>query len=91
MNLRLERGSSALLTLLATILLPALLATPALAAARSTSIEPAPTSWESFGSGLKLPLDGLDAGTPLEPQIRIRLSSLVPLKSDKSVSHSQLN
>jgi hypothetical protein len=85
-----ESGASAL-PLAAAIVLPALLATPALAAVGSTSIEPAPSSWEASGSGLKLPLEGLDAGTPLEPQIRIRLSSLVLLKSDKSVSHSQLN
>jgi hypothetical protein len=70
----LERAGTALMNGLAAILLPALLVTAALAATRSTSIERAPSSWDSFGSDLRLPKEGLDAGTPIESQIRIRLS-----------------
>jgi hypothetical protein len=63
------------LLLAAPFLLSTLLATQAWAATGSTSIERAPSTWESSGSGLKLPQERLDAGTPIEPHTGMRLSS----------------
>ena len=67
MNTQLQSGYFALL-LAAAILLPALLATPAWAARGSTSIEWTPSTWESSGSGLKLPQERLDTGTRSSPK-----------------------
>jgi hypothetical protein len=78
------RANTILMKGLATILLPALLATPALAATRPTSIERAPSSWESFGSNLQLPQGELGARTPIES--RIRVSLMGPLKGFASDS-----
>ena len=72
-NPQLQSAYFALL-LAAAILLPALFANPAWAATGSTSIERAPSTWES-GSGLRLPQERLDTGTPIEPHTGKRLSS----------------
>ena len=82
MNPLFQSGYLALL-LAAAILLPALFAAPAWAATGSTSIERAPSTWESSGSGLKLPQERLDTGTPIEPHTGKRLSS------SANVSHSR--
>jgi hypothetical protein len=65
----------------AAILLATSLATQAWATTGSTSIERAPSTWES-GSGLKLPQERLDTGTPLKPHSGTRLSL------NANVSHS---
>jgi hypothetical protein len=84
-----SNGSSVLLALLAaTILSAATLANEAWAATGSTAIERAPSSWESFGSGLKLPQDAFDPATPIKPDIHIRLSSSAQPKLTIG-SHSQ--
>lgn len=61
--------------LVAAILLPALSADESWAATGTTAIERAPSSWEAFGSGLKLPQEGFDPATPIKRDIRMRLSS----------------
>jgi hypothetical protein len=71
------------LLLAAAILLSTLLATQAWAATGSTSIERAPSTWESSGSGVKPPQERLDTGTPLEPHTGNRISS------SANVSHSR--
>ena len=71
MSSPLERASTALTKGLGAILIVALLTSSASAATASTSIEPAPSSWESFGSKLQLPHEGLDSRTPIEPRIRL--------------------
>ena len=58
-------------------------ATPAWAG--STSLERPASTWESSGSGLKLPQQRLDAGTAIEPHIGMRFSSSANL----SHFHSQ--
>jgi hypothetical protein len=68
---RLEPASTALTKGLAAILMVALLTTSAFAATGSTSIQRVPSSWESFGSKLPLPHEGLDSITPIEPRIRL--------------------
>ena len=83
-----QTGSFALL-LATAILLPALVAVPAMAAGRSASIEQAPSSWESYGTGLRPPQERLDAGTPIEPHVGMRLSSSPKLKSNMSDYHVQ--
>jgi hypothetical protein len=70
------------LFLAAAILLSTLLATQARAATASTSIERTPSTWEFSGSGVKLPQERLDTGTPIEPHTGMRLSS------SANVSHS---
>jgi hypothetical protein len=55
----------------AAILIPALCVTSASAAIRSTSIERAPSSWESFGFKFEFPHEGLNARTPIEPRIHL--------------------
>jgi hypothetical protein len=70
------------LLLAAAILLSTLLATQAWAATAS-SIERAPSTWESSGSGVKHPQERLDTGTPIEPLTGMRLSS------SAKVSHSR--
>ena len=82
MNLPLQSSYFAPL-LAAAILLPALFATPAWAATASTLTDGALSTWESSGSGLKLPQERLDTGTPLQPHTGIRLSS------SANVSHSR--
>jgi hypothetical protein len=82
MNAPFPNGSSALLALLAAaILSTATLASEAWAATGSTAMERAPSSWESFGSGLQLPQEGFDPATPIKPDIRMRLSSSAQPKS----------
>ena len=71
------------LLLAAAILLSTLLATQAWAATASTSIERAPSTWESSGSGVKLPQGRLEMETPIEPHTGMRLSS------SANVSHSR--
>jgi hypothetical protein len=66
-----KRASAALVHGLATILLPALLVTAAYAATDSTSIEPGPSTWESFGSRLRLPHEGLNTRPRIAPPIRL--------------------
>jgi hypothetical protein len=81
----LERASTALMQGLAAFLLPALLVTSALAATSSTSIEPTPSTWDSFGPVLQLPQEGFDERTPGEPFIwhapMASLQSLAPTRS----------
>ena len=62
------------LLLAAAFLFSTLLATQAWAATGSTSIERASSTWESSGSGLKLPPERLDTGTPIESHTGKRLS-----------------
>lgn len=71
------------LLLAAAFLLSTLLATQAWAATTSTSIEGALPAWEASASGLKLPQERLDTGTPLQPHTGMRLSSIA------NVSHSR--
>ena len=74
MNLSLQSGYFAPLLAVA-ILVPALFATPAWAATASPLTDGALPAWEPSGSGLKLPQERLDTGTPLQPHTGMRLSS----------------
>ena len=84
-------GSSALPTLaVAAILLSALPGVEAWAAIGSTEIESPGSSWESSGSGLKLPQEGFGPAIPIKPDIRLRLSSTAqPIHTMDSFSPSQ--
>jgi hypothetical protein len=73
---------------IAAILIPALFAS-ASAATKSTSVERAPSSWESFGSKFELPHEGLNARTPIEPRLRLTDGADVSFTSDFSSLQSQ--
>jgi hypothetical protein len=81
--------ASTLMKGVAAILIPALFVTSASAATKSTSVERAPSSWESFGSKFELPHEGLNARTPIEPRLRLTDGADVSFTSDFSSLQSQ--